>query len=179
MTSPSLTRYLQSIKTLSPYTAATQHDFLRQAGDGTLPHDRLALWLAQDRIYAREAYPRFIGSLLSLLPLTASPISTASSANTAPKSSSSFQVANQPQALPSQLQDRILKILVFSLENVVREVNFFGETARKWGLDLECWKERKGTRDYTAEMVRVVQPGSSFEDGLVFLWAMERVRSTS
>jgi len=68
----------------------------------------------------------------------------------------------------------VLKILAFSLDNVVREAAFFRETSQKWQLDMECWKERKATRDYTAEMAKVSSYGC-LEDGLVFLWAMERV----
>jgi hypothetical protein len=40
---------------------------------------------------------------------------------------------------------------------------------------MEGWIERKGTRDYTAEMFRVASSG--LFEGLVFLWAMERVWS--
>lgn len=54
------------------------------------------------------------------------------------------------------------------------EVAFFKESSQQWGLDMECWKERKATKDYTAEMARVASLGS-LEDGLVFLWVMEKV----
>lgn len=54
------------------------------------------------------------------------------------------------------------------------EIEFFKNTAKKWALDLEIWRERKETRDYTAEMVRVAATGH-IEEGLLFLWAMEKV----
>ncbi|KAF8893173.1 hypothetical protein CPB84DRAFT_1783349 [Gymnopilus junonius] len=45
-------------QTTPSYAAATRHSFLTQAGNGTLPLPRLALWLSQDRIYAAHAYPK-------------------------------------------------------------------------------------------------------------------------
>ena len=150
----SLTRHLVSLRSIPrPYSAATEHPFLSAAGLGTLNDSLLALWLSQDRIYAAHAYPRFIGLLISKIPFCSS------------------------DALDSREEEenqRVLKILAFSLDNVVREAAFFQETSQRWHLDMECWKERKATRDYTAEMTRVSSYGS-LEDGLVFLWAMEQV----
>ena len=60
------------------------------------------------------------------------------------------------------------------MQNVVREVGFFGDTAKQYNLKIEGWKERKGTRDYTAEMARLAT--ASLEENMVFLWAMEKVR---
>lgn len=150
----SLTEHLLSLQTKTPYSAATRHPFLESAGNGTLEHDTLALWLAQDRIYAAHAYPRFIGSLIANI---------------------SYDSRDTIECASEALNQRVLKVLVFCLENIVREVDFFKETSKKWDLDLDIWKERKGTRDYTAEMSRVSGCGR-LEDGLVFLWAMEKVR---
>lgn len=149
-----LTRHLTTLPSFSgPYSAATEHSFLTAAGKGTLHDSRLALWLSQDRIYAAHAYPRFIGLLISKIPFS---------------SSDAIESAREKQ------NQRILKILVSALDNIVREAAFFKETSQKWNLDLDCWKERKGTRDYTAEMARV-SSSQYLEDGLIFLWAMERV----
>ncbi|KAG6900288.1 hypothetical protein C0993_000261 [Termitomyces sp. T159_Od127] len=106
-----------------------------------------------DRIYASQAYPRFAGALISHIP---------------------FQPAVLNASGTPDHSQRILKILVYSLQNVVREVEFFDDTAKKWGLNLAQWKERKGTRDYTAEMARISGTGK-VEEGLLFLWAMEKV----
>ena len=55
------------------------------------------------------------------------------------------------------------------------EVGLFAEVERAHGLPpFAQWRERKATRDYTAEMARVGVFGT-LGDGLVFLWAMERV----
>ncbi|KAE9404570.1 heme oxygenase-like protein [Gymnopus androsaceus JB14] len=145
-----LTKHLLSLAT--PYASATTHSFLAAAGNGSLSHNLLSFWLYQDRIYAAQAYPKFIGSLISNIP---------------------FDPAHGLSSPEENLNKRILKILLFALENIVRESSFFQETAQKWGLKLEGWPERKGTRDYTAEMERM---SKNWIDGLVFLWAMEKSR---
>ncbi|KAK0449725.1 uncharacterized protein EV420DRAFT_1312535 [Desarmillaria tabescens] len=147
----SLTDHLLTLPTPVPYADALKHPFLISAAEGTLPHERLGFWLSQDRLYAAHAYPRFIGSLISAIP---------------------YDTSHKIGSPEERLNQRILDVLVFSLTNVVREVGFFEETAKEWGLRIEGWKERKGTRDYTAEMARV---SKSLEEGLVFLWAMEKV----
>ena len=152
-TAETLTSHLYSLSTPRPYSAAVEHPFLTAAGDGSLPPRRLAFWLAQDRLYAAHAYPRLIGRLIASLPLTST-------------------VA--PGSLEEQQNQRILCLLVYALQNVVREVNFFDEASVRWGLSVKGWPERKATRDYTAEMARVATEGTLF-DGLVFVWAMEQV----
>lgn len=151
--SVSLTSHLTSFSTVRPYSAATEHPFLTAAGNGTLSHELLALYLSQDRLYAAHGYPRFIGLLLASIPF-----------------SSQHGVESQQE----QLNERVVRLATYSLTNVIREVAFFVETAKRYGLDLEAWRERKQTRDYTAEMIRIAAAGR-LEDAVVFLWAMERV----
>ncbi|PFH50615.1 hypothetical protein AMATHDRAFT_144738 [Amanita thiersii Skay4041] len=148
-----ITDHLVSLKTRVSYAAATAHPFLVSAGNGTLDPALLALWLSQDRIYAAHAYPHFIGSLIANI---------------------GFDSNHGITSHQELFNQRILKLLVFSLDNVIREVNFFKDAAEKWGLPLESWMERQSTRNYTAEMARVAG-GRNIEDGLVFLWAMEKV----
>ncbi|KAF9226009.1 heme oxygenase-like protein, partial [Gyrodon lividus] len=140
------------------YSAATSHPFLTSAASLSLPAPRLAFWLSQDRIYASQAYPRFIAQLITKIPLDP-----------------------PPAAETQELATHTLKVLVDCLTNIVREIAFFDDTARNYGLDIggprredQVWVERKATRDYTAEMARVAALGS-LEEGLVFLWAMEKV----
>ncbi|KIJ04659.1 hypothetical protein PAXINDRAFT_164809 [Paxillus involutus ATCC 200175] len=141
----------------------TSHPFLTSAASFALPAPRLAFWLSQDRIYASQAYPRFIAQLITKIPLDA------------------------PSSLPpspegtQDLSTQTLRVLVDCLTNIVQEVSFFDNTARKYALEIggtrkedQIWVERKGTRDYTAEMARVAALGT-LEEGLVFLWAMEKV----
>lgn len=148
-----LSAHLISLQTTPPYTAATQHTFLTLAGNGSLPLSRLAFWLSQDRIYAAHAYPRFIGALISRIPFDAS------------------DATNGPS---EKLNKEILHVLVKCLDNIVLEVEFFNNTALQCGLDMDGWVVRKGTRDYTAEMARV-STTSSLKEGVIFLWAMEKV----
>ncbi len=150
----SLTIHLQSLSTICPYSSATEHDFLVAAGTGKLSKDLVSLYLSQDRLYAAHAYPRFIGQLLAAIPF------------------SSLHAIDSVHELHHR---RILNILSYSLQNVVREVGFFGKVAAKHGLELDGWRERKATRDYTATMAAVGSSGS-LDDGLIFLWAMEKVR---
>lgn len=149
----SITSSLLALSTKKEYEAAIQHPFLQAAGERTLNADLLSLWLSQDRIYAAHAYPRFIGSLISKIPF-----------------SSHHAVGGQEE----KRNNRILEVLTYSLRNVVRESNFFLDTSEKYELDLGRWKERPETKAYTAEMARVASLGS-LEEGLVFLWAMEKV----
>ena len=58
---------------------------------------------------------------------------------------------------------------------MIREVGFFDDLGAAHGFDVNGWKERKGTRDSLAEMTRVSSEEVLF-DGLVLLWAMEKVR---
>ena len=148
-----LTSHLTSLSTTRPYSAATEHEFLSSAGKGTLSADRLALYLSQDRLYAAHAYPLFLGHILSSIPF------------------SSLHAKNSNQ---EKFNQRIVKIVGDSLQNIIREVSFFDEIAEKFKLNLDIWRERKATRDYTAEMARVGAVGS-LEEKLIFLWAMERV----
>ena len=148
-----LTGHLASLATPTPYTAAIGHPFLAAAASLSLPSHRLGLYLSQDRIYAAQAYPRFIAQLITKIPLD--------------------------DTIHAPLATRTLTLLVGCLTSIVREVAFFDTTARTYNLPLNHghWRERKATRDYTAEMARIGAL-ASLEDGLVFLWAMEKVRST-
>ena len=152
MESQRLSSHLLSLQSTPKYSDATQHSFLTLAGCGDLPISRLALWLSQDRVYAAHAYPRFIGALISRIP---------------------FHVTDAINGPEETLKRAILHILVQCLDNIVIEVKFFHNTARQFGLELEGWLERKGTRDYTAEMARVAST-SSLHEGIIFLWAMEK-----
>lgn len=136
------------------YRRCIEHPFLRAARDGTLDKDQLALWLSQDRIYAAHAYPRFIAGLIAKIPF-----------------SSHHGILSKEE----KRNRGLLGILTYCLQNVVREADFFMDSAREYNLDIERWKETPATRSYTAETSRVSTWGS-LEEGLVFLWAMEKVR---
>lgn len=148
-----LTAHLLALSTVRPYSAATQHIFLQKAGNGTLSNAELSCFIAQDRLYAAHGYPRFIGHFLSSIPF-----------------SSSHSIKGEEEAMNKRLVD----IASVALQGVVGEVGLFTSISDKFGLGIEQWKEKKGTRDYLAEMVRVGATGNA-GDCLVFLWAMEKV----
>ncbi|KAL1741700.1 hypothetical protein HDZ31DRAFT_44860 [Schizophyllum fasciatum] len=141
-----LTTHLLSIRQDLYDVATRTHPFLEAARTGSLAESTLGYWLSQDKIYASQAYPKFIGHMIAAIPYA--------------------------DATKEAINKKVLSILLFSLQNVVREVGFFGETAKQYGLKVEGWKERKGTRDYTAEMARLAT--ASLEENMVFLWAMEK-----
>ncbi|KAH8103102.1 heme oxygenase-like protein [Cristinia sonorae] len=139
----SLTSHLTSLSTVRPYSAATEHAFLTQAGKGVVSKHALGLYLSQDRLYAAHGYVKFVGHILAKVPFSSS----------------------RPFDSPyEKFLQHVVGVVEYSLRNVIRE----------FGLDVDGWKERKGTRDYLAEMARISVEGS-FEDSLIFLWAMERV----
>ncbi|THH30646.1 hypothetical protein EUX98_g3522 [Antrodiella citrinella] len=150
---PSLTSHLTSLSSVRPYSAATEHAFLTRAGNGTLSKDALALYLSQDRLYVAHGSVTFLGQLLAKIPFS---------------SSRSFSSPKE------KFLQRIVRIIDYALQNVIREVNFFNNVAEKFALDINAWNERKSTRDYLAELARVGACGT-MEDGVIFLWAMERV----
>ncbi|EJD02562.1 heme oxygenase-like protein [Fomitiporia mediterranea MF3/22] len=150
---PLLTEHLLSITNPENYKLATQHLFLQAARTQSLDSALLSLWLSQDRIYAAHGYPRFIGGLITKIPF-----------------SSEHSIDGERE----RKNQRILSVLTYSLENVVREADFFMKSAQKYGLNIEGWKERAATRAYCAEMARLSGWGS-LEEGLVFLWAMEKL----
>ncbi|OBZ67499.1 Bifunctional TENA2 protein [Grifola frondosa] len=152
-TRESLTKHLLSLSTPRPYSAAIEHPFLTDVGRGTLSPALLSFYLAQDRFYTAHAYPHFIGNLITAVP---------------------FSTAHAPGSAEDAANQHIVGLLVRALEGVRREVVMFSDVSKKHGFELGKWRERKATRDYTAEMARVGARGR-IEEGLVCLWAMERV----
>ncbi|KAG9120799.1 hypothetical protein FRC07_003566 [Ceratobasidium sp. 392] len=161
MPSSILTSHLLSKTSSSAYLAATTHPFLKQAGEGTLPTQTLVHWLYQDRIYAAHAYPRFVGLLVAKIPFDTKDLASFGSDVT------SLEGRNR----------KILETLAFSLGNILTEVKFFEKTAAGIGAGAiggGAKAEREATRNYCAEMVSVASLGT-LEEGLVFLWVMEKM----
>jgi hypothetical protein len=80
-----------------------------------------------------------------------------------------------------------ISLLSFSLSNVKRETDFFVQTALEHGLDLRpngfmpvinegngLGEYKEVTRSYV-DLLWGVGAGGSLEEGLVLLWAMEKV----
>lgn len=158
---PSLTSLLLS-SSPAQFTQATQHPFLRLAGQGQLPKAVLSRWLSQDRLYA-QSYIGFIGSLIARVDLPYVHVTDAD------KSSS--------------LRWRIVTLLTSALQNIHRELKFFADTAATHGLDLEAPSRVDGV--FTAETATKqyidlfrafwTDPSMSLLEGMVVLWATETV----
>ncbi|KAK8056381.1 heme oxygenase-like protein [Apiospora rasikravindrae] len=158
----SITAYLlDHPDTAEMYKQATQCRFLELAGQGRLPKESLSQWLSQDRLYA-QAYCRFIGGLISRVQLPVSPATEAS--RTTPF--------------------RILLMLQTAMIGVTTELQFFEQTAKEYQLDLaamedgqesEANKVTKACIDLFDSFTVEGGKGRSLLQGLVMLWALEKV----
>ena len=160
---PSLTQVLLS-SSPHQFSLATQHPFLRLAGQGHLPKESLSLWLSQDRLYA-QSYLVFIGSLIARVDLPY--------VNVTDKSSS--------------LRWRLVQCLTGALHNIHTELKLFQDTADKYGLNLEMASRADGafaaepsTKQYI-DLFRAfwTDPSMSLLEGMVVLWATETVYSSA
>ncbi|TGJ87971.1 hypothetical protein E0Z10_g765 [Xylaria hypoxylon] len=145
------------------YQRATQSPFLRLGGQGRLPREVLSEWLSQDRLYA-QAYVRFIGALVSHVKL---PIDV------------------DARGTNPTLQWRILTLLQACLAGIMRELQFFEETASSYNLDLAAVAPGEYTFGLNATTKGYIELFDSFAarsqeesprtlfDGLVVLWATE------
>jgi thiaminase len=161
MADKSLTELLMSHPgTAEQYTKATQNDFLRRAGQGKVPRDKLSQWLSQDRLYA-QAHCRFLGGLISRVQL--------------PKE----------QGIDSSFEWRLITLLKGALEGILKELQFFEETARKYGLDLAYdvqggeFQPDSNTKEFIECFDGFGAEASSgphaLLQGLVVLWTTEKV----
>ncbi|KAI0164651.1 hypothetical protein GGR57DRAFT_206439 [Xylariaceae sp. FL1272] len=159
---PRLTsRLLTSPQVSDLYTRATQCAFLSLAGQGRLPKENLSQWLSQDRLYA-QAYVRFIGGLMSRVKL---PLAFDASTT-------------------STISWRILSLLQGCLSGIMRELQFFEETAKSHGLDLALTAtggEEFGPNEVTGMYIELFDSfaaqgdgSKGLLDGLVVLWATEK-----
>ncbi|OCT54485.1 hypothetical protein CLCR_00852 [Cladophialophora carrionii] len=164
---PSLTSTLLAS---SPHqlSLATQHPFLRVAGQGQLPKLTLSRWLSQDRLYA-QSYIGFIGSLIARVDLPYTHV---------PDKSTS-------------LRWRLVQCLTAALQNIHTELAFFATTAHAYGLDLEApslsssssssssgrvFGPEPATKQYM-DLFRAfwTDPSMTLLEGMVVLWATETV----
>lgn len=128
---PLLTDHLLALPdTAELYPRATQSRFLELAGVGRLPRGYLSQWLSQDRLYA-QAYVRFIGGLISLVEL---PYNKQQSHQAGGATVGGGKARSQ--RLTETLEWRILEMLKGCLDNVLRELAFFEDTAAEYGIDL-------------------------------------------
>lgn len=121
-----LTHYL-STSCPHPLTRATTHPFLTLAGRGELPKPILSQWLSQDRLYA-QSYIRFIGLLLSKIRLpTHNP-----------------NITRTGTGASQTALHRAVDLLIEALVNIQRELGFFEDVAKEFGLDLTAVSPEEG-----------------------------------
>jgi thiaminase len=169
MASMPLTSLLKSTSTAA-FEKATKHPFLEAAGKGEIPKEKLSQWLAQDRLYA-QAYVRFIGALLTKVTL--------------PPSN-----PNSRQARTPTTEQRVFDILLESLNNIHRELQFFDDVSMEYGLDVTAltpeqieadhkgagfFEPRPITRAYIDLFMSASSPGVTLVEGLTVLFATEYV----
>jgi thiaminase len=147
-------------ETVAQYTRATQNQFLRYAGQGKVSKNKLSQWLSQDRLYA-QAHCRFLGGLISRVHLS------------------------KEQGMDSSLEWRLITLLKGALDGILRELQFFEETAKKYGLDL-AYSEHGGEFRPDSTTTGFINCFDGFGadatagrdslfQGLVVLWTTEKV----
>ncbi|KAF3766861.1 hypothetical protein M406DRAFT_60979 [Cryphonectria parasitica EP155] len=143
----SLTTHLLSLDE-PQYKAATQHRFLKAAGEGRVPTDTLGKWLANDRLYI-HAYIKAVGRILALvdLPQTTTPLG-----------------AHGEAAAP---ETQLIDWLIESLAGLRREERFFVEMARKYGITIDLETETV-TRVAGRDIQQVVPDGAKLPGLVLF-----------
>jgi thiaminase len=131
--------------------SATQHPFLKQAGEDSFPEKALFEWLAQDRLYA-ISYVSFISQLLSKI---------------------SIPTTSDRQ---ETLEWRIASCLIDCLTNIRTEISLFEENANRKGWTQTMGEARPNlaTQAYRDIFAGASQPSSSLLKGMVVLWATEK-----
>ena len=149
------------------FETATQHPFLRLAGQSRLPSQTLLSWLLQDRLYALS-YISFIGALLAKIDIPTT------------------------QARKESIEWRITELCIDALVNIKREVGLFEDILGEWfgwgkgeaeggnggsgekHRDRDDAEVRRETRCYQDLFAGAGASGQSLLVGLTVLWATEK-----
>lgn len=70
---------------------------------------------------------------------------------------------------------RTMDLLISTLNNVRREMNFFDNTASKYGLQIDSEDVKPATKGFIDLFASASSSGTSLLEGLVLLWATEHV----
>ncbi|KAL2067209.1 hypothetical protein VTL71DRAFT_1633 [Oculimacula yallundae] len=155
MSPPRPTQLTSHLLALDPssFKEATQTPFLRAAGAGTLSKDILQTWLSQDRLYA-QAYVRFAAMLLANVKLNGT-------------------------VDGSRFEERLLDLILSSINNVRRELKFFEDVASRYDLDISSTGANVSTgvnmyQELFSEVGEAVEKGNmGMLEGMVLLWGTE------
>lgn len=146
---PSLVNHLLN-KWPEKFTKATQLQFLSHAGCGTLSAPALSHWLGQNGHISR-AMIAFIGNLIGKVRLPDVPDS---------KQSTQF---------------RALDLLISTVSNLRKEIDFIENTKRKYGIHTDNEPPLPITKAYVDLLTSSAESRSSLLEGMVALWATEHV----
>jgi thiaminase len=146
---PSLVTHLLN-KFSDKFNVATQQSFLSHAGCGTLSHPALSSWLIQHGHISR-AMIAAIGSLIAKLSLP--------------------EAANTRAATPY----RTLDLLISTISNLRKEIDFIENTKRKYHLDAMSEPPSPMARAYVDLLASTSEPRADLLEGMVALWATEHV----
>ncbi|PPJ58434.1 hypothetical protein CBER1_09284 [Cercospora berteroae] len=144
---PSLVNHLLN-KWPEKFTKATQLQFLSHAGCGTLSTPALSHWLGQNGHISR-AMIAFIGNLIGKVRLPDVPDS---------KQSTQF---------------RALDLLISTVSNLRKEIDFIENTKRKYGIHTDNEPPLPITKAYVDLLTSSAESRSSLLEGMVALWATE------
>ncbi|KAF2216788.1 hypothetical protein CERZMDRAFT_119643 [Cercospora zeae-maydis SCOH1-5] len=144
---PSLVNHLLN-KWPEKFTKATQQQFLSHAGCGTLSATALSHWLGQNGHISR-AMIAFIGNLIGKVRLPDVPDS---------KQSTQF---------------RALDLLISTVSNLRKEIDFIENTKRKYGVHQDNEPPLPITKAYVDLLTSSAESRSSLLEGMVALWATE------
>ena len=149
---PSLVKHLL-VKERTLIEQATQLPFLSHAGCGTLSSTALQQWLIQQGHISR-ALCTFIGCLIGKIRLT--------------------DTKNPSQ----ETSWRTLDLLVSTINNAKRELEFLRNTQAKYGLSGPQESPKPATKGFIDLFASVTAPSSSLLEGMVVLWSVEYVSSS-
>ena len=139
----------------SQLQAATQHPFLAQAGDGTLPSPLLCKWLVQDKYY-QNSYIRFVARLLAKLDM-------------------SFNIeVERTRTMATQI-GRTISALVAVLQALRDEIDFYDSVAQNNELELVPEGIGEAAQGYSTLFEQAAEKSQSIGCGMVVLWGTELV----
>ncbi|WWC59989.1 uncharacterized protein I303_102552 [Kwoniella dejecticola CBS 10117] len=151
------------------FKLATQHQFLKQSGEGSIDSGVLKEWLKQDYLFAYEGGIKYTAALLAKISLSPS--------------------NNHIRPFPAS---DLVPILGWSATNLLRETDWFLSVAKEHELEVfnaetrEKELDRYGllgeyspiTRGYI-DYLQVIGALGSIEEGMLVLWASEKIYNSA
>ncbi|WWC68995.1 uncharacterized protein I206_102931 [Kwoniella pini CBS 10737] len=151
------------------FNLATQHEFLKQSGEGSIDSEILKEWLKQDYLFAYEGGIKYTAALLSKISLSPS--------------------NSYIRPFPSS---DLVPILGWSATNLLRETDWFLSVAKEYGLEVFNSEIREKelhkygllgeynsiTRGYI-DYLQVIGSLGSIEEGILVLWASEKIYNSA